>query len=52
VRKDVLEEIDGPMLKHGIQEMDGNKLLLPTRKLDYPDKQRLKFRFEKFKKAC
>src|SRR2546426_4130285 len=29
VRHDVLAEIDGPMLRHGLQEMQGRKLFVP-----------------------
>jgi len=51
VRKDILEEIDGPMLKHGIQELNGNTILLPGHKSDYPDKARLEQRFFQFLNA-
>jgi putative restriction endonuclease len=29
IRKDLLDEIDGPMLKHGFQELDGNAIHIP-----------------------
>jgi putative restriction endonuclease len=29
VRRDLLEEEDGPMLKHGLQEMDGQSIVVP-----------------------
>ena len=29
VRQDILDEADGPMLKHGLQGMDGTKIILP-----------------------
>jgi putative restriction endonuclease len=51
VREDVLYEIDGPMLKYGLQSMDGNKLILPYHKRDYPDPERLESRYEQFRKA-
>lgn len=51
IRTDILEEIDGPMLKHGIQEVNDRPIILPDRKKDCPDKNRLDFRFQKFKKA-
>jgi putative restriction endonuclease len=51
VREDILAEIDGPMLKYGIQSLNGNKLLLPSRKIDWPDQDRLKMRYELFLKA-
>jgi putative restriction endonuclease len=31
VRRDVLQETDGPMLKHGLQGMHGQQIQLPTR---------------------
>jgi putative restriction endonuclease len=52
VRKDILEEIDGPMLKYGLQSLDNGKLILPGNLKDYPDKVRLDFRFNQFLKAC
>lgn len=48
VRSDVLEEIDGPMLKHGIQEMHGRVLTLPARRADAPDRGLLAWRHERF----
>jgi putative restriction endonuclease len=51
VREDVLEEIDGPMLKHGIQEMHGNKIILPHSNSKKPDKNYLAQRYEKFRDA-
>jgi len=49
VRRDVLEETDGPMLKYGIQGMDRGKLVLPARRDWYPDKDRLEERYERFR---
>jgi putative restriction endonuclease len=51
VRKDILEEIDGPMLKYGLQSLDKGNLILPGNLKDYPDKERLDFRFNQFLKA-
>lgn len=51
VREDVLEEIDGPMLKYGIQEMHGQKIILPGKVENRPDKQRLELRFNHFLQA-
>jgi len=45
VREDILEEIDGPMLKYGIQEMHGQKIILPVRKNDWPAKEKLEYRY-------
>lgn len=51
VREDILHEIDGPMLKHGIQELNNRKILLPSSKRDYPDRERLDWRYERFLKV-
>ena len=48
VREDILDEIDGPMLKHGIQALENNKLILPYHKKDWPDPERLEERFNDF----
>jgi len=49
VRKDILEEIDGPMLKYGIQEMHGHKIVLPGKRANWPDRQKLEVRYKRFK---
>jgi putative restriction endonuclease len=51
VREDVLNEIDGPMLKYGLQAMEGNKMILPKHKSDYPDRDRLDIRYKRFLSA-
>jgi putative restriction endonuclease len=51
VRPDILLETDGPILKHGVQEIDGMKIILPHRKADLRDKDRLHQRHELFQKA-
>ncbi len=51
VRQDILREKDGPMLKHGIQELNGSRLILPRRPADKPDQDRLSQRFEAFRVA-
>ncbi len=48
IREDILHEIDGPMLKYGIQSLDKRSIGLPRRKTDWPDKERLEIRFSKF----
>jgi len=50
VREDILHEVDGPMLKHGLVEMDGVELWLPTDASKHPDRQRLEKRFEVFQR--
>ncbi|GMA34519.1 HNH endonuclease [Demequina litorisediminis] len=44
----LLEEIDGPMLKHGLQEMHGTRITLPQSTRDLPDRDRLSARFKAF----
>ena len=51
VRRDILEETDGPMLKFGIQSLDNNKIILPKHKSDWPDRERLEERYQQFKSA-
>ena len=51
VRQDILEEIDGPMLKYGLQSLNKSKLILPTHRKDWPDRERLEKRFDTFLKA-
>ncbi len=48
IRGDLLEEKDGPMLRHGLQEMHGTRIQLPTAPAARPDRDRLAVRFESF----
>jgi len=48
IRHDILEEIDGPMLLHGLQEMHGVRLKLPSSARLRPDPDRLAARYELF----
>lgn len=50
VNKDLLEEKDGPMLKHGIQEMSGRKIYVPQKLTDNPSIDALDYRFKLFNK--
>jgi putative restriction endonuclease len=47
----LLTEIDGPMLRHGLQEMHGRVLILPSHLADRPDRERLALRYEEFKRV-
>jgi putative restriction endonuclease len=51
VRLDVLEEIDGPMLKHGLQGFHGSPLLVPSRASQKPDRAFLEERYVRFREA-
>jgi len=48
VNRDLLHEVDGPMLRHGIQDMDGLRLISPRRNSDRPDPDRLQWRWHQF----
>ena len=48
VRRDILEEVDGPMLKHGLQGLQGQRILAPSRRVERPDEGRLGERWEQF----
>ncbi len=49
INRTLLEETDGPMLKHGLQEMHGATLVLPHRRADRPDRDRLAARYDLFR---
>jgi putative restriction endonuclease len=51
INSDLMNEVDGPMLRHGLQEMDGRGIKLPKRPADQPSKDRLAERFDEFKTA-
>jgi putative restriction endonuclease len=51
VREDVLREVDGPMLKHGLQEVAGTRLILPYKPALRPNRDFLAERFERFRAA-
>ncbi|MDA8347072.1 MAG: HNH endonuclease [Thermaerobacter sp.] len=51
VRGDIRDERDGPMLLHGLQEMDGTRLLVPSVRSVQPDHSRLEERYEEFLSA-
>jgi putative restriction endonuclease len=48
VRQDILDEIDGPMLKYGLQSLNKSHILLPSHHRDWPDRERLEKRFDSF----
>lgn len=52
IRQDILDEVDGPMLRHGLQDMHGRKLMkLPRSRRALPDADRLRARYEDFLSA-
>jgi putative restriction endonuclease len=52
VREDVLKEKDGPMLRYGLQEVHRNRLQLPRREVDRPNRDFLAMRFARFTSAA
>ncbi len=52
IRQDILDEVDGPMLRHGLQDMHGRRLMkLPRSRRALPDSARLQARYEDFLSA-
>lgn len=51
VRRDILDEIDGPMLRHGLQEMNGIRLLVPRARAARPSSDAIEERYERFRAA-
>lgn len=48
----LLREIDGPMLRTGLQGFHGEAIAVPRRPEDRPDPVRLEARFERFVRAA
>jgi putative restriction endonuclease len=51
VQRKVLVEVDGPMLRHGLQAMSGVQISVPRARDAQPDKSRLEERYEEFRAA-
>ena len=51
VRKDVLEERDGPTLQHALQGIHGTSLILPKQASQMPNSELLEERYERFREA-
>ncbi len=51
IRSDILDEVDGPMLRHGLQENHGQRLVLPRKPDDQPNPTFLEERYELFRQA-
>jgi putative restriction endonuclease len=52
IRQDILDEVDGPMLKHGLQAVHDQRLLVvPRSRAARPDAQRLEQRYAAFLRA-
>lgn len=48
VQQHFLQDTDGPMLLHGIKEMNGRSIERPGRRSDRPDPDRLESRYQRF----
>lgn len=48
IRPDLLAETDGPTLRHAIQALHGQRLILPRRKEHYPSVDLLAMRYDRF----
>ena len=51
VREDILREKDGPMLRYGLQGLKGQQLILPRKRQDWPNRERLEERYKRFRQA-
>jgi len=48
VRPDILEESDGPMLQHGLKELEQKTISVPNRRDDWPNRAALERRYRSF----
>lgn len=52
IRNDLLDEVDGPMLRHGLQERHRQPLMVvPSKRTEQPDSRLLAMRYEQFRSA-
>lgn len=51
VRQDILDEVDGPMLRYGLQALHGQPLQAPSRKNQRPSDDALDVRWQRFRSA-
>ncbi len=51
INQRLLDEVDGPMLKHGLQDMHGSTIQAPRRQAEMPDPVRLEARYDQFQQA-
>ncbi|MYB54371.1 MAG: hypothetical protein F4X77_19550, partial [Acidobacteriia bacterium] len=52
VRRDILEEHDGPMLIHGLKQLHRNPIHQPRTLANRPDPNLLRVRYERFNQAA
>lgn len=51
IKRDILDEHDGPMLDFGFKELHHRKIILPSDCTSWPSPEKLDIRFKKFKEA-
>ena len=51
VRRDVMEELDGPTLRYTLQEINGSQIELPARQSARPNPELLEVRWQRFQEA-
>jgi putative restriction endonuclease len=51
IRRDLLEETDGPMLKHGLRGLHHQAIILPSCEDQKPNRVALEQRYQRFKDA-
>lgn len=52
IREDVLSEIDGPMLQHGLKDLHSTRIVLPRYQSQWPDRELLERRYAQFMSAA
>ncbi|MDD5092367.1 MAG: HNH endonuclease [Candidatus Wallbacteria bacterium] len=51
IREDILDENDGPLLQHGLKNMNNSTIILPHNNSQKPKREYLEQRYELFKKS-
>jgi putative restriction endonuclease len=51
IRRDVLDEEDGPMLLHGLKGFHNSHIILPASKVHWPKQEYLEKRYQRFREA-
>jgi putative restriction endonuclease len=51
VRKDILDEEDGPVLQYGLKGLHNMKLILPSSRAHWPNRDALDWRYQRFTRA-
>lgn len=51
IQSELMHEVDGPMLRHGLQEMHGSRIRVPSARAERPRADLLERAFERFRQA-